>query len=227
MAWGTIIGMATHRTHPDNWLIPGSLAFLAASIIFAVAMLISHGGVGGDAAAAPATTPSGTGVPSAQPAASSATPKPSATPTKPKPVTPTTAGRTSVTIRGVQTGLCLGASDTNDGAEVVQAKCNGKDRQRWQEVSAAGGAVNLVNVASNKCMDVYHGSTDDGAKVVVWPCNGGSNQQWRPTPTGNAVALVSAGSGKCLDVPGRGQKPGEKLQQYGCNGTSAQLWLLS
>jgi hypothetical protein len=219
---GHHIRMATHRTRPDNWLIPAALAFLAATVVFATAMLIWHGGVGGDAAAVPAAAPSGTSA-SAQPATSAPpTPKPAAA--SPKPANPPA---TVVTIRGAQTGLCLGASDNDNGAAVVQARCNGKDRQRWRQVAAAGGTVNLVNTASGRCLDVYRGSGDDGAKVVLWSCNGGTNQQWRPTSAGNAVALVSMGSGKCLDVPGRSEKPGVKLQQLTCNGTPAQLWLLS
>ena len=226
MAWGTIIRMATHRTRPDNWLIPGALAFLAAAVVFAAEMLIWHGGVGDDAAAGAAAAPSGTGA-SPKPVATSATPKPAATSAKPKPANPTTAAPAVITIRGAQTGLCLGVSDTDDGAAVLQAKCTGKDRQRWREVPAAGGTVTLVNIASDKCMDVYPGSRDDGAKVVLRSCNGGANQQWRPTKSGNAISFVSAGSGKCLDVPSRSDKPGVKLQQYTCNGTPAQLWLLS
>jgi beta-glucanase (GH16 family) len=78
------------------------------------------------------------------------------------------------TMRGL--GKCMdpaGGALTN-GTPIQLVTCNGNPVQRFT-LSAAG---DLVNVSSNRCVDVKDRNTANGAQLQLWDCSGGSNQKW-------------------------------------------------
>jgi hypothetical protein len=210
---GTIAGVTVHQADREGWLIPAAVAFLAVCVIFAVVMMLWHGGIGSAGVPAGAASGSPGGASAAHPAH------------------PSPTGDRVVALHQVGSGLCLDVQirDKPEGAPAEQLQCSGVNSQRWRLRTGTGGAVMLVNTASGKCLDVSDRSTKDGAHIQQWTCNGGSNQQWRLNggTSGGPVALISVGSGKCLDVPNASHDESAKLQQFTCNGTDAQHWTLS
>ena len=72
-------------------------------------------------------------------------------------------------------GKCMTATGTGDGALVQLFSCNGSTSQRW----AYRLNGNLVNAASNKCLDALGGGSADLTRLGVWPCgNNQANQIW-------------------------------------------------
>lgn len=223
-----MVPMSPHRrSAPSDWLIPSALAFLVGAVLFAVLIVVISGGASGHAdTLAPRQAAGATGVPtSSGPAAPTTAP-----PTTQAPPPTTAPAATGATVR-TTTGLCLDISpaDATEGAQLVQAACDGSAHQRWQAHDLGGGVVNLVNSATGQCVDVANADGSDGARVQQWTCNGGANQQWRTQDAGNdTLLLIAVFSGKCLDVTGGARaEPGVPVQQYTCNGTDAQRWLLS
>jgi len=213
-----------HQSRGADWLIPAALTFLAVAVLFAVAIVIVNGGSSGRAEtlAAPSrgAAASGSGAPAA-----------TTTPSAPAPTTPappkTSAPPPAAPVR-TTTGLCLDVSpaDAGDGAQALQAACDGSAHQNWRVTALGGDVVAFTNAVSGKCLDVNGGSTDDSAKVQTWNCSGGTNQQWhRQDAGGGRFFLVAVHSNKCLDVAGGANPaPGILVQQFTCNGTDAQRW---
>jgi Ricin-type beta-trefoil lectin domain len=73
-------------------------------------------------------------------------------------------------------GLCMDIAwaSFDNGAKVQLANCNGGPGQQFR-VEPAG---DLVNVQSNKCVDVRDWSTSDGTPLQQWDCRGQANQKW-------------------------------------------------
>ena len=78
------------------------------------------------------------------------------------------------TLRGL--GKCMdpaGGALTN-GTPIQLVTCNGNPVQRFT-LSAAG---DLVNVSSNKCLDIKDWNSANGAQLQLWDCGGTTNQKW-------------------------------------------------
>lgn len=90
------------------------------------------------------------------------------------------------------------------------------------------GSFSLVNVNSNKCLDVNGRSTADGALVIQWPCTGATNQRWTTEDAGSGwVRLRAAHSNKCMGVAGSSTTDGALLEQRTCgSGTNQQFQLV-
>lgn len=90
-----------------------------------------------------------------------------------------------------------------------------------------GGSFTLVNVNSNKCLDVNGRSTADGAAIIQWPCTGGTNQRWTTEDAGSGwVRLRAQHSGKCMGVAGASTADGALMEQRTCgSGTNQQFQL--
>ncbi|MFZ8461103.1 RICIN domain-containing protein, partial [Staphylococcus aureus] len=50
---------------------------------------------------------------------------------------------------------------------------------QWMASTTDGTYLSVLNVASERVLDVNGQSTTPGATVGLWTSNGGSNQQWR------------------------------------------------
>lgn len=91
--------------------------------------------------------------------------------------------------------------------------------------SATGNYRTLVNLNSNKCVDVQQPNTDDGANVDLYTCNGGPWQGWQMVDLGNGYySIVSEHSGKCLDVNASSTADGANVIQWACNSGANQQW---
>jgi ricin-type beta-trefoil lectin protein len=86
----------------------------------------------------------------------------------------------------------------------------------------------IINIRSNKCLDVANGSTADGANVQQFACHWGPNQRWDLTnPTvGAYTAIKIKGTNKCLDVVNESTADGANVQQYACHSGNNQQWLI-
>jgi hypothetical protein len=132
-------------------------------------------------------------------------------------------------------GKCLDVTgrSTANGAILQQWTClsgSSASNQGWFFIPAArSGYYTVVNLHSNKCLDVTGRSTVNGTAIQQWTCNGGTNQEWFPrvvqnNPAATIYNLINLNSGKCLDVRGRSTANGAIVQQWTCNGGTNQNW---
>ncbi|MGW0768464.1 RICIN domain-containing protein [Streptomyces sp. NPDC002676] len=96
----------------------------------------------------------------------------------------------------------------------------------------AGGANahRIVNVASNKCLEIPMNHDYDGAPAQQWDCNGGSNQTWLVDATQTADGRLAwtyrnAESGKCLEVADWRKDAGAPVRVWQCTGGANQQWV--
>ncbi|MBG0561783.1 glycoside hydrolase family 16 protein [Actinoplanes aureus] len=61
-----------------------------------------------------------------------------------------------------------------NGTPIQLVTCNGNPVQRFT-LSAAG---DLVNVSSNRCVDIAEWNNTNGARLQLWDCGGTANQKW-------------------------------------------------
>ena len=50
---------------------------------------------------------------------------------------------------------------------------------RWQMHETDSGVFEIVNLASNLCLDVYESQTANGTRIQTFRRHGGANQRWR------------------------------------------------
>jgi len=103
--------------------------------------------------------------------------------------------------------LVLDAWDLTDGIISASKECN----------LAVGGAGNLRNAKSGKCLDSW------GNHVQQWGCHGGHNQKWKFD--GNHIKNEQA-TGKCLDLMWGGTGDGTQVQLWPCHTANGQKWKL-
>lgn len=76
---------------------------------------------------------------------------------------------------------------------------------QWMASTTDGTYSSLLNVASERVLDVNGASTTPGASVGLWTSNGGGNQQWRIAGTsiiGAEPVSVATGVGVSPTLPG-------------------------
>lgn len=84
--------------------------------------------------------------------------------------------------------------------------------------------VNLVNVASGKCLQPINQSHNQGDAIVQQTCNGSAAQQWTiRSVSGAKIHVVNKESGLCLDARGKAVD-GTPIQQWPCNQISNENW---
>jgi hypothetical protein len=118
-------------------------------------------------------------------------------------------------------GKSLDAAGTANGSNVLQWDYWGGSNQKWKIV-ADNGSYRVLNVASNRALDVYQSSTADGGNVIIWDYWGSNNQKWDLVQVGNYWRIVNVNSGKSLDSSGSAN--GSNVQQYFYWGGSNQQW---
>jgi hypothetical protein len=62
----------------------------------------------------------------------------------------------------------------DDGAAITLAACDGGANQAF----TLNTGHDLVNTASDKCVDVKDKETHNGTHLQLWSCAGTSNQKW-------------------------------------------------
>ena len=94
------------------------------------------------------------------------------------------------------------------------------------QASAAELPTPLINLATEKCLDVAGASVVNGGAVNQFGCHGGTNQQWWLQPEATAPGFYSIrnqGSGRCVDDPAVAASP-VRMQQYECHHGANQLF---
>ncbi|WP_127505586.1 MULTISPECIES: RICIN domain-containing protein [Paenibacillus] len=89
----------------------------------------------------------------------------------------------------------------------------------------AGAVYKLINVNSNKALDIYAAGTADGTNVQIYTDNGTGAQRWQAVANADGTfKLINPASGKALDVAGAGTADGTNVQIANQNGNNAQNW---
>ncbi len=83
----------------------------------------------------------------------------------------------------------------------------------------AGAALNYVNAASSRCLDVSGVSQAQGAQIHMWDCH---TQRQPALDQNRPPSELRVYGNRCLDVNGNGTADGTKIQIWECNGTTAQ-----
>ncbi|CAF1009936.1 unnamed protein product [Adineta steineri] len=88
-----------------------------------------------------------------------------------------------------------------------------------------GATYQLLNVISNKALDIEGAKTQDATNVQIYSDHGGIGQRWiiRKNRDGT-VTLVNPNSGKALDVSRCGTSTGGIVQIYSDDGINEQKW---
>ena len=70
-------------------------------------------------------------------------------------------------------GLCLGTpvGNSGNGAPLTATACTGAPNQQWSRTGTS-----LLNLASERCLDVDSGNATNGRQLLVWDCLNDGNQ---------------------------------------------------
>lgn len=120
--------------------------------------------------------------------------------------------------------LDVNAAGTSDGTNVQIWDDNGTGAQQWVITDVGGGLYKVINVNSNKGLDVA--GTASGSNVQIWSYGAGANQKWKIVKVGSAYKLIASHNGKALDVASAGTENGTNVQIWDDNGSNAQNWNL-
>lgn len=85
----------------------------------------------------------------------------------------------------------------------------------------------MINIGSNRAVDVCGIGYASGTNVWQWSQNGLLSQRWYIEPAMNgSVMIYAAHSGMALDAVGGQTANGTNIWVYTPNGSGAQRWLL-
>ncbi|MBT2509876.1 RICIN domain-containing protein [Streptomyces sp. ISL-98] len=87
--------------------------------------------------------------------------------------------------------------------------------ERWDTV---------LNLNSNKCLEVKGWSTANGASVGQWDCTANANQIWAARPYGQGNLIYNRHSGKCLEIADWSTANGAAVRQWDCHYGNSQVW---
>ncbi|MGG1515482.1 RICIN domain-containing protein [Paenibacillus oryzisoli] len=135
--------------------------------------------------------------------------------------------RNNQVLTSEATGKMLQISDASilEGADLVQGNFIKDDSQLWKVVSKDAAYSSIINVKSNKALDISGGSTDDAAIFTLWDITGTNNQLWAITNVSDGyVTITNKNSGKLLTSTS--SKEDAAVQQRAVNLADNQLWKL-
>jgi fructan beta-fructosidase len=111
-------------------------------------------------------------------------------------------------------GRCIVARGTGNGAAVGVDTCASVPAQRWRQ----GKYGELVNVASNRCLDA-RGTWTNGDPLQLYDCVGTYNQEWLGPELVSPISTVGQAQAYCVDRDENGT-----VNTWTCNGGSWQSW---
>ncbi len=133
-------------------------------------------------------------------------------------------------LRNVFSQKCLRSlgNSTNNGAAVVQNTCDDEASSQWNAIETdTSGVYQLIQVASNKAMDMSGASSNPLGKAIIWPSHNGDNQRWILVKnTDNTFAIANLNSGLVLDVNNSSTSDDTTIVQDYTNGGESQKWQL-
>ena len=137
-------------------------------------------------------------------------------------VTPTTGANDPIISQN--SGMCLSAVNTTEGAQLEQITCNSGSLQEW-DITTEGSGFYMTNADTAMVADDSGSSNTAGGAVIDYAKNGGSNQQWTFVPNGEGYFnIINVYSGLCLDVLDASTSSGALIDQYTCNSGANQNW---
>jgi len=140
------------------------------------------------------------------------------------------ADGSTVTLIGVDSGLCLelGGSGYSDRDPAQLGECSESAKQQFRLVNKGGGHFQLSSASSSRCLDVDSGSMKPEATIFQWGCGDSANQQMLIKNRGSLAELQVRHSGMCLDAKTAGKEPGTPVIQWPCTGApNQQFWIVS
>jgi len=100
----------------------------------------------------------------------------------------------------------------NGGGELSE-----KDIHAVRLLYGEGLAGSIVNVLTDKCVDVESASIEGGARAISYSCSGDANQRWNQQDAGAGYRYFFAKhSGHCLAVEGDSTANGARIVQAPC-----------
>ncbi len=121
----------------------------------------------------------------------------------------------------VTDGVCLQTppGQTANRTPVTVATCTDTAHQKWH----AGNYGSLVNLASERCLDVPEADFVSGRQLQVYDCVGTRNQSWIGPPYTVADGQISwSTSSSCVDL----DVASGRVQIWSCNRRFNQTWRL-
>jgi|UPI000581A940 hypothetical protein len=121
-------------------------------------------------------------------------------------------------------GLCVDIIDGSemDGAQAIQASCNGGASQEYQFLIVGEGQFQVVASHSQKCLGVADFDVTESANIIQLPCT--NNTLWYVVGDSAYLQLRVLHSAKCLSIFGASIASGAKLVQKACNEGLDQRW---
>jgi Ricin-type beta-trefoil lectin domain-like len=87
------------------------------------------------------------------------------------------------------------------------------------------GVYKLINVNSNKCVEVGGSNTGNGSGINQWSCYTGANQEWRIESLGSGLYKLKAmHSGRVMGVGASSMVDRAKVVQWDDVGVADQKW---
>ena len=135
-------------------------------------------------------------------------------------------------ISSVNSGkaLDMAGMSTSNGGQVQQWTYGGTSNQQWKLVDSGSGYVRIVNVNSNKSLDLAQGAspTANGTLVQQYDWNNNNSQRWLITAeSGGSYRITNQASGKVLDVDGVSTQDGALVHQWDWANGNNQKWTFS
>ena len=155
--------------------------------------------------------------------------------TTPPPPPPTTSGPAVgrlYRITSVNSGKALDMAglSTGNGGQAQQWTYGGGTNQQWKLVDSGSGYVRIVNLNSNKSLDLAQGAdpTANGTLVQQFDWNNNDSQRWLITAESNgSYRITNKASGKVLDVDGISTQNGALVHQWAWANGANQKWTFS
>ena len=119
-------------------------------------------------------------------------------------------------------------SSTANNALVRQHTWSGAVNQKWKMVDASNGYVRIVNVNSNKSLQIVGGNagTGNGNNVEQFDWNSNATQAWLVQQQSDGTyRILNKNSGKVLDAPNATENT--NVQQWDWSGGDNQRWWFS
>ena len=116
-------------------------------------------------------------------------------------------------------------SANTDGAAVVQLTETGGEDEKWRFRRVGSGTYQILNDATELCLDVANGSTQGRAEIQQAHCVEEARQYFRLVGTGDGYfAIVNYASGKVLDVLDLSTAEGAPIIQWDYLYNQNQQW---
>jgi hypothetical protein len=86
------------------------------------------------------------------------------------------------------------------------------------------GYFEMLNLASNQCVDVYGADYGYGTEIRDYTCNNGDNQKWVYTAEGQL--RPKGNNAYCLDIQGGYAGNGKDIHLWNCDGGRSEKWFI-